>query len=192
MAITKSFETMRLSEMQCLHIIPWIIKYDEEISELKKDKESEAIVDELYGDSIMDIVEAIENQEKQDKSEQLFPNAKVKVYLGIEERIAHKEYTCDFSGAHITKGSLYVSYRPMLKNLKNGETYVLKRTLRAETIHRYELPTNIKELEEFMGKIENYENQLYDEDKYNTLYVQTGGGLEFKKLNRRKHENRYR
>ena len=80
----------------------------------------------------------------------------------------------------------------MLKNLKNGETYVLKRTLRAETIHRYELPTNIKELEEFMGKIENYENQLYDEDKYNTLYVQTGGGLEFKKLNRRKHENRYR
>ena len=103
----------------------------------------------------------------------------------IEETISEDE-----SGAPIHKGSNYVIFRPMIKDITKGETYVLKRTIRAEVGYESDLPKNIAELEEFMTKIINYENQVYDEDKYNNLFTHTGGGLTFKKLNRRKHENR--
>lgn len=135
--------------------------------------------------------EEIEETISEDESLVLFPKSIVKVYPGKKAvRKAKGEYTCDFSGAPIHKGSDYVIFRPMIKDITKGETYVLKRTIRAEVGYESDLPKNIAELEEFMTKIINYENQVYDEDKYNNLFTHTGGGLTFKKLNRRKHENR--
>ena len=99
-------------------------------------------------------------------------------------------YTCDFSEAKISKGSLYINYRPMLKNINNGDTYVLNKTIKTETAYYDDLPKNITELEEFNDRIINYE---YYEDgyiHYDHLFEQIGR-LQFKKLSRRKkYENR--
>lgn len=135
--------------------------------------------------------EEIEETISEDESLVLFPKSIVKVYPGIKVvKHAKGKYTCAFSGAKIAIGKTYLCYRPMVRNIKNGDVYVLKGTIRAEVGYESDLPKNIAELEEFMTKIINYENQVYDETKYNNLFKNTGGGLTFKKLNRRKHENR--
>ncbi len=131
----------------------------------------------------------IEETISEDESLVLFPKSIVKVYPGIKEvKHAKGEYTCAFSGAPIHVGSKYAIYRPMIKDITKGETYVLKKSIRVELGYESDLPKNIVDLEEFMNKIINYE--VYDEVKYNALFKQTGGGLAFKKLKRRKHENR--
>lgn len=186
----KTFETMTLSEMIHLKNNYLVQKYKDEISKLMIDKFSKEVVQTLYGAPIIDIVEEIEEKSIENRSESLFPGQNIIVYPGIKEVKATRDYTCDFSGAKISKGSLYINYRPMLKNINNGDTYVLNKTIKTETSYIYDLPTNITELEEFNDRIINYE---YYEDgyiHYDHLFNQRGV-LQFKKLSRRKkYENR--
>ena len=186
----KSFENMTLSEINLLHNKQLTKQYNTELAKFGIDKLAKEIIQTLYGSPIIEIYEAIEESKKEFQSQSLFPGKSIVVYPCIKEVKAKEEYICDFSGARITPGSLYVSYRPMLKNIENGDAYVLKRTMKLETSYSYLLPTNISELEEFNDKINNY--QYYDNEdiQYDHLYIQTGGGLVFKKLNRRKYENR--
>lgn len=186
----KQFENMTLNEIKLFHNPFLINRYKEELEKLKLDKQSKKVIETLYGDSIMEIVKALEEIKLENQSQDLFPGSSILVYSGIKEARANKEYTCDFSGSRIKIGNLYVRYRPMLKNLENNNTYVLKRTIKVEPCYECYLPTNIGELEELNNKINNY--QYYDEEdiQYDNLYIQTGGGLQFKKLNRRKYENR--
>ena len=186
----KQFEDMSLREINLLHDNKLVRKYNSELSKYGMDKVAKEIIQTLYGAPIIEIVEAIEETKRENQSENLFPGSTIKVYSGIKEAKALKEYTCDFSGARIGIGSLYVNYRPMLKNVENGDTYVLKRTMKVEPYYEYYLPTNISELEEFNDKISNYQYYEDEDVQYDHLYIQTGGGLKFKKLNRRKYENR--
>jgi len=187
----KSFEEMTLKEINNLHNIYLAKRYDSELQKYKIDKVAREVVNSLYGESLNDILYAIEQSRLEYKSEEFFPGSAIIVYPGIKEVRAKRNYICDFSGARISEGNLYINYRPMLKNISNGNTYVLKRTIKTEITYEYDLPTNIAELEELNDRIINYEYQDNTDIQYDHLFSQTGGGLHFKKLNRRKgYENR--
>lgn len=186
----KSFEYMTLQELLHLKNKNLIKRYNEEIKSLQIDKIAKEVIDSLYGEPLYEILNAIEQSRLEIISTDLYPNEPIIVYPGIREVKAKEEYTCDFSGAKIHKGNLYVNYRPMLKNINNGNTYVIKRTIKTELSYIYDLPTNIAELEEFNDKILNYDSYCDENIQYEHLYNITGG-LHFKKLSRRKkYENR--
>lgn len=186
----KPFEYMTLKEITDLKNRYLVKQYKEEVNKLIIDKTSKEVAQTLYGAPIIDIVEEIEEKSIENRSESLFPGQNIIVYPGIKEVTAMKDYTCDFSGAKISKGSLYINYRPMLKNFNNGNAYVLNKTIKTETSYIYDLPTNITELEEFNNKILNYKYYEDEDIQYDYLFNQTGG-LQFKKLGRRKkNENR--
>lgn len=189
-ATIKQFEDLSLQEINLLHNKQLIKEYDDILNQYKSDKMANEVIQTLYGSPIVEIVEAIEENKLEYESHSIVPGSSILVFPGIKETRAQKEYTCDFSGARISIGSLYVNYRPMLKNIENGDAYILKRTMRLEPSYEYCLPTNIVELEEFNDKINNYQYYEDEDIQYDHLYIQTGGGLQFKKLNRRKHENR--
>ena len=186
----KSFEYMTLKEITDLKNKYLVKQYKEEVNKLIIDKTSKEVAQTLYGAPIIDIVEEIEEKSIENRSESLFPGQNIIVYPGIKEVKATEDYTCDFSGAKISKGSLYINYRPMLKNINNGDTYVLNKTIKTETSYIYDLPTNITELEEFNNKILNYKYYEDEDIQYDYLFNQRGV-LQFKKLSRRKkYENR--
>lgn len=186
----KQFEDLSLHEINLLHNKRLVSEYDYILNQYRTDKLANEVIQTLYGSPIVEIVEAIEENKLEYESHSIVPGSSILVFPGIKEVIAQKEYTCDFSGAIISIGSLYVNYRPMLKNIENGDAYILKRTMRLETGYEHCLPTNIVELEEFNDKINNYQYYEDEDIQYDHLYIQTGGGLQFKKLNRRKYENR--
>lgn len=186
----KPFEYMTLKEITDLKNRYLVKQYKEEVNKLIIDKTSKEVAQTLYGAPIIDIVEEIEEKSIENRSESLFPGQNIIVYPGIKEVKATKDYTCDFSGAKISKGSLYINYRPMLKNINNGNAYVLNKTIKTETSYIYDLPTNITELEEFNNKILNYKYYEDEDIQYDYLFNQRGV-LQFKKLSRRKkYENR--
>lgn len=186
----KSFEDMTLREITHLKNKYLVQKYNEEINKLMMDKISKEVIQTLYGSPIIDIIEAVEKTQFEYQSENLFPGKSIIVYPGIKEVHASKDYICDFSGARIRKGSLYINYRPMLKNISNNDTYVLTKTIKTETSYIYDLPTNISEIEAFNDKILNYEYYSDEDIQYDYLFNRIGK-LQFKKLSRRKkYENR--
>ena len=147
--------------------------------------------DEIDMSYLLDTIPQQEETYDSDQTEEETYEEIIKVYPGIKEVHAQKDYTCAFSGGKISKGSLYVCYRPMIKNITRGETYVLQKTLRVELGYESDLPTDIDGIEDFSQKINNHANQIYDNIDYYNLFVQSGGGLNFVKLkNRRPYENR--
>ncbi len=188
----KPFEEMTLLEIQRLGDSTLINRYNKEIEKISKDKLSKEAISHLYGKSLEEIYYGLDEYKMTYQSESLFPGKSIIVYPGIKEKHAQKEVTCDFSGARISKGSLYISYRPLLKNLSDGTAYVLKRTLKVETGYGSELPTDIAGIEELNEKIRTYYHQDNGDIQYDHLFWQIGGTLEFKKLSRRKkYETRY-
>ena len=73
--------------------------------------------------------------EQKNRSNYFFPNDLIAFYPNISEQRSRKEIICDFSGARISKGQLYISYRPLIENLDKKETYVLKRTIKCDTFY---------------------------------------------------------
>ena len=188
--VIKPFEYMTLKEITHLKNKYLVQRYNEELKKMKINKITKDVVDSLYGEPLSEILDAIEQSKLELMSESLFPGSPILVYPGIKEVRAKEDYTCDFSGAKISKGSIYVNYRPMLKNIDNKTAYVLKRTIKVETSYEHDLPTNITELEDFNNRILNYRYQDNNDIQYDYLFNQTGG-LRFKKLSRRKkYENR--
>ena len=181
----KQFEELSLQEINLLHNIQLARQYEYVLNKYKSDKIANEVIQTLYGAPICEIVEAIEESKLEYESHTIIPGASILVFPGIRELNAQKEYTCDFSGSIISAGSLYVAYRPMLKNIQNGDAYILKRTMKVEPYYEHYLPTSIGELEDFNNKITNYQYYEDDDIQYDHLYTQTGGGLQFKKLNRR-------
>ena len=95
-------------------------------------------------------------------SNYFFPNDLIAFYPNISEQRSRKEIICDFSGARISKGQLYISYRPLIENLDKKETDVLKRTIKCDTFYWDVLPQNIYELERLNEIILN-PNIIYTE-----------------------------
>jgi hypothetical protein len=183
------FEDMTLNEIELFGNKELMTRYDQEIAALEIDDISRIVINRKYGESINTIVREIEKAsyefELRHRSEILFPNELVEVYPRTREGRAKREITCDFSGARIKKGSLYVSYRPMVWSITNGDTYVLSRTIKVESGYAYDLPSTIAELESLNVKMLSHADSDNGID-YDHLYWQMGGELDFQKLKRRK------
>lgn len=116
-----------------------------------------------------------------------FPGDLTAFYFNAVERHSTDNIICHFSGSIIKKGTLYISYRPLIENLKTGQAFVLKRTIKCEIGYLSYLPNNIMELEYMNYKIMDHEN--VDKIEYNNLYNYQNGELMLQKLNKLKRSN---
>ena len=159
--------------------------YHKCIEEFKTNFFTQQIVDRLYGESLSTIYYQILEEEQQYTSSTLFPGDFIVFYPNIKERKAKKQITCDFSAGIIYPGSLYVNYRPLIKNLTTKESYVLQRTIKVEIGYQQELPIDIQSFEalEQRMQIDGYEDHSGIE--YSHFSQAMGGQLLLKKLKRR-------
>ena len=187
----KAFEEKSLRELEQANNPVLVAKYHETLALLGEDREAKEMIEKYYGESINSIYHRIEKYHYEtvvkNTSEVLFPGQVVKVYPGIKTPTAKRMITCDFSGGRIYPGSKYVSYRPMIRNIYNGTTYVLSKTIRVESGYEWDLPTTIAELDALQLKIEKADIfGTIDGIDYTHLAQCTGGDLSFQKLKRRK------
>ena len=190
MGVIKSFEEMTLKEIERLGKPELIKKYHQILSYMKEDELAKMLIEEEYGKPIQyieyKIVELYYSTEMEDRSNYFFPGKKTIIYPSIKYHHAKKELTCFFSGARIGTGSLYISYRPMLKTIEDGNVYVLTKTIKVEPYYEWDLPRDIGRLEELNDRIANFE--YYDDSNihYDQTYYILGGKLVFRKLKRRR------
>lgn len=180
-------EEMTLEEIKKLRKPRLITYYEKEIKKLSYNRLTRAIVEKNYGSSLEDIYYLIEEIETDYISDIYFPGETIIMYPNIKERRAKKQITCDFSAGIILPGSLYINYRPMLKNINNDLTYVLKRTMKVETGYEYNLPTNIQELESLAIKVRNNSNNEIGID-YSHLSESIGGDFIFQQLQNKRRK----
>lgn len=177
-------ETMTLEELRRSDNTDWVEKYFLMLNEFKTDRIAKKILETLEGESIDKIYNEIEKESENYRSYTLFPGDLVLVYPSIKEQRSKIFRTCDFSGAVIHPGSLYVSYRPLLDNITKKEKFVLSRTIQVESGYIHNLPMEIGELEALEQSMKRQdENQEID---FNHLNSQMGGELCFQKLKGRR------
>ena len=158
--------------------------YQEELDSLKTNRIAKQIIEEMKGESINRILEAILKEEAINTSmdSDFFSGDIVLVHESIKEYHTKTEMTCDFSANLIKRGGLYLNYRPILENLTTKKVYVLKRSIKVEPAYIDLLPTNIAELEEL-----NYKMKLQVEDNYidySHFNQVMGGALVLRRLNK--------
>lgn len=181
----KTIEEMSQEEIKRLNDKKLIEWYEQEIANLKRNKLAKDIIEKEYGSSILQLMDQIEEEERQLISELFFSGEMMEMYPNIKEQRAKKPITCDFSGGIIKPGSFYASFRPLLKNINNGRTYVLKRTIKVESGYESDLPTTIQELENFFLRAENEPEDGRGID-YSHFMTTMGGCLSFQELKGRK------
>ena len=184
----KGLEEMNIQEIEEYGLLK---EYEKELQGMKTDPISRRVVDELYGESIMDIAYAIDEEKLNNTSISLFPNHLVKVYPSIKMSHTKKERTCDFCSARIYKGKLYVNWRPMIRDITANKAYVLSKSITVCEYCEKNLPEDIEGIEDLNNKIMYGTEQDDVEIFYSHLSCQTGGELIFKQLRRVKNENRY-
>ena len=149
------------------------------------DKIAKEVVEKHYGKPIYKIQMMVESEYQKYQSDLLFAGDLIQMYPNIKVQKAKKPITCDFSGALITPGNLYVNFRPLFKNIINGDTYVLKRTIKTELGYEKDIPQTIQELENFYYRaLSERPDERYI--NYNHFMSSMGGVLSFQKLKRRK------
>lgn len=164
--------------------------YFQQLSNLSKNRISRQIVEQYKGDSINDIWQKVYEQESLMTSSSFFSGDIVILYPNIREYHSKSYITCDFSGAIIKPGSLYINYRPLIENLTTNNIYVLKRTIKVESGYFYDLPTTIQELETLELNIQLETPGDRTGIDYSHLSQCVGGSLILQKLKRRKgYEN---
>lgn len=183
----KEKEEMSLQEIKDLDDQELLAWYEQEIGELNCDDISESVIKKHYGAPIYKIAMMIEEEYQKYRSEILFSGELIKMYPGINIHRAKQPITCDFSAGIIMPGSLYVSFRPFFKNIKNGDAYVLSRTIRVESGYEQDIPQTLQEFESFYlrAQSERYDSTHID---YNHFMTEMGGDFPIQKLKRRKHK----
>lgn len=118
-----------------------------------------------------------------------FPNQQVYFYPTVRECQSKSDIACAFSGGKIKKGSVYYCYRPLLDVVDSGKRYVLRKTLKLETMYFSDLPTTIQEFDDFAIKVENY--WLYPNERldYECLNYYFGGSVGLLGLGKRKRKS---
>lgn len=181
----KLLEEKTLDEILLTNNKTEIEKYHQELNNLSTNRINKRIVENLYGEPLEYIWSKIFQEEEQIRSTQFFPDDLVLMYPNKKELHTKNFITCDFSGALIYPGNLYINYRPLIENITTKERYILKRTLKVEPAYESELPTTIKELELLQQNIwlETEDNSGIN---YSHLGQSIGGELVLQKLKRRK------
>ena len=180
----KSIEEMSIDEIMATKNSELLRLYNSELETLGKDKIFKNFLSDYYGRPLIEIYEAISEIELSLQSELFFPGERIIMYPSIKEQKARSMITCDFSGGIITPGSLYSSFRPLLKNIDNNTAYVLKRTIKVENGYSYDLPRNLHSFEDLAFKVANNQ-ECHDGIDYSHLSQRIGGEFTFQKLKRR-------
>lgn len=174
-------------------------EYFKYLENLATNRIARNVITQLPGESIERIYQEIYFQEEANRSTSFFNGDLVLLHGGIKDQKARSYITCDFSGGIITKGSFYLTYRPLIENIYTNKSYVLKKTIKVETGYYDMLPRNIQELETLERNMQ-LELDLNDGIDYSHFNRQMGGVLaltplkkESKKKIRKKclNENRY-
>ena len=119
-----------------------------------------------YNDTLQSLYEEFNNISLMYESDYCFPGHIVILYPNIRVRKALKEHLCSFSGAKIYKGEEYISYQLFIEDLTEHALYTLARPIAAEIGYEEYFPKSIKELDDFIYKIQHaYELNL--DDYYN-------------------------
>ena len=129
----KVLEEMTQAELEKSDNPEYIGQYFTIVNQLKNNRVSKKLLEELQGEPIATIYQELMSEEEKFRSHSLFPGDLIMMYPNIKEQRSKGFKTCDFSGAIIHPGSLYVSYRPLLDNITTNERFVLARTLHVET-----------------------------------------------------------
>ena len=153
----ESIEQISIEELDqfCIDNQDLLQEYIKILDNLKTNRISKKIVEEMQGLPISEICRQIEEAEAEVTSNLLFRGDLVLVYPRIKEQRSRTYRTCDFSGGIITPGSFYISYNPLLENLSTDNHYILKRPLIVELGYLDRLPSNIGELEELEQRMIN-------------------------------------
>ena len=120
-------------------------EYNESLIELCTDRIARRIINNHHNKNIEKIYELIELEYIKSKSRFWFPGDIVLLYPSIKEMRSKNHYDTIY-GAHIGKNMLYINYHALLCNMTTKRKYVLRYSLRFETIDC--LPMYISELEE--------------------------------------------
>ena len=176
----KELEEMTLEELKEVGKEKDIEEYFNILRELQDNRLSKKVIENLKGEPIDKIYRELMKAEEEVRSHSLFPGSLVVVYPNIKEMRSKTFKICDFSGAVISPGSIYTSYRPLLDNMTTNERYILSRTIKVEIGYRNELPTNIHELEALEQNmfLETFNNGI----DFNHFSIQMGGQITLQKL----------
>ncbi|MDE5587085.1 MAG: hypothetical protein K2I72_01785 [Bacilli bacterium] len=160
--------------------------YQQKILELGNTPFSRRVIKNFPGFSIMTLQSILQSEYLECTSFYHFPNKQVCFYPSIHEYKSEFNTTCAFSGGPIKKGSFYYCYRPLLEVVDSGKKYVLRKTLKLETMYFSDLPTSIQEFDDFTTKVEHY--WLYPNERldYECLNYYFGGSVGLLELGKRK------
>ena len=182
----KELEEMTLEELKEVGKEKDIEEYFNILIELQDNRLSKKVIENLKGEPIDKIYRELMKAEEEVRSHSLFPGSLVVVYPNIKEMRSKTFKICDFSGAVISPGSIYTSYRPLLDNMTTNERYILSRTIKVEIGYRNELPTNIHELEALEQNmfLETFNNGI----DFNHFSIQMGGQITLQKLKKERRK----
>ena len=96
-------------------------------------------------------------------SQYFFPGNICFFYPKFFEKRARKKYVCDISGSIIQQGSFYLSYRPSIDNITLNRTFVLKRTIIAESSYFDFFPSTFDTFEE-LARFLAHSYELFEMD----------------------------
>ncbi len=117
------------------------------------DRWIQEIVRENKDKLMMEIQEIIDRERMKKTSEYYFPGHMVLFYPSIREYKALRSVLCAVSGASIYAGSFYYYYRPLLRDIETGKSYVLEKAMKVQREYGYMLPTTIGEFEEMRNRM---------------------------------------
>ena len=182
----KELEEMTLEELKEVGKEKDIEEYFNILMELQDNRLSKKVIENLKGEPIDKIYRELMKAEEEVRSHSLFPGSLVVVYPNIKEMRSKSFKICDFSGAVISPGSIYASYRPLFENMTTNERYILSRTIKVEIGYRNELPTNIHELEALEQNmfLETFNNGI----DFNHFSIQMGGQITLQKLKKERRK----
>lgn len=183
----KELEEMSLYEIETMEEESLVEWYQSELELLQSNKIAKEVVDRYYGKPLMYLMYKIAEEERKMTSEIFFSGDLIEMYPYIKEQKAKKPITCDFSGGIIRTGSIYISTRPLLQNLNNGKSYVLKRTIKVENGYWSELPTTIQELEDLYIRAETGRDDGRGIE-YSHFLNAMGGTINFQELKGRRRK----
>ncbi len=161
-----------------------LIKRNIQLEQLAINRIARKIINEYYSYSIYDIIELIEKNEMEIRSQLIFPDDLVYVYPKFKQYKAKKTLICDISGAVIPIGSDYCYYSALIENISRNEKYVLKRPIKVELGYEYILPDNIHDFEILDFNLRNAYNFNSDDNQvdYYNMSLRVGEGLILQKV----------
>ena len=146
----------------------------------------ETINENIYSPykSLYQMIEETKEIKDMNISTYFFNNQYANFYNIIEYRKSSKERICCFSGNIINKYDEYIYYKVLIYLPQKKEAFILRKPICTLSYYIDELPSNLKEFEEFAYLVRNaYSLNL---DKYYNFYTNYKDDIILRKLSNKK------